>query len=189
MTTSMYKSEITWNSLLLPGVYVPMNLRWARTLTLTFVAVAIPCIRHFRPRDAPSRQGLRTLLVHPCSSAELDQRGDSRDIWLRYLSNERAFINGQPTASIAVPIQVSYITSTRFEKVVWLAADPRLSYGEVASDISNLAQRTPSLVIFLATSSETGSIDPIEMNKSQNKIGTECPPRNISGSNAVLAVE
>jgi hypothetical protein len=88
-------------------------------------------------------------------------------------------------------MQVNYITSRRFEKVVWLAADPRLTYGEVASDTSNLALHTPGLVVFLATTSQTGPIDPIEMAKTHplDSAFFLCPPRNASSHNAVLATD
>ena len=165
-----------------------MRFRWARTLALTSIAVAIPCIRHLARGNAPSPQGLHMVLVHSCSSAELENRGDSSDIWLRYLSNRRAFINEEPTASTAAPVQVAYITSTRIEKVIWLAADPNLSYAEVASDIAEFAKRTPALVIFLTTSSETGSIDPTESQRQHTPPSfVLCQPRGVSANNAVVA--
>jgi hypothetical protein len=70
-----------------------MNLRQARTITLTVVAVAIPCIRHFQHLKAPAPHALQTVLPHPCSADEVKQITDTRDIWLRYLINQRAMIN------------------------------------------------------------------------------------------------
>ena len=114
--------------------------------------------------------------------------GDGNPVWLRYLANESAFINEKPTSSIAIPAQVASLMEPRLEKVVTLTADPRLSYGEVVADISDLAQRTPGLVILLATNSETGPIDPIERSRS-NKLHNlffDCLPHNISSHSAAL---
>ena len=166
-----------------------MNPRWTIAIAMVFLAVAIPSLRHASSPNKPSAHALKVLLPHPCSEAELMNLGDGRSYWLRYLTNQRDFLNGEPTAASALPSQVAMIMESRAERVLTLAADPRLSYGEVASDISRLAQHTPDLVVLLATTSETGPIDPIKRKlHAMPDWFFACPPRNISGQGTVLAV-
>jgi biopolymer transport protein ExbD len=145
--------------------------------TLLFITVLGLSAWHLSSRMRTVQTGvLRLALVRPCTQTEIENMGDGRTVWVRYLPHNTAFINEFQTATVAVPDRIAETMSTRQERVVWIAGDRRLSYGEFVDDISKLAAKTTAVYGLLSTQSETGPIDPSERrSKPREPTFTFCP--------------
>ena len=88
---------------------------------------------------------------------------------VRYLPGERYFLNDQPADEVHLRQLVSEATKNRLEKLVWVAANARVPYGDVAAVISALQSDTPDLHIAIATESQIGPVDPGEINRMKGK--------------------
>ena len=103
--------------------------------------------------------GIRVLLSKSCTPGDEFIR---RDVVVRYLPDGRLSLNDQLLREGVVRSNVQEALSTRAEKLVWIAADEHLAYGDVVSFISKLHRDTPDVYIVLATKSQTGPVDPTD---------------------------
>lgn len=109
------------------------------------------CMAHSR-RFAPP-QGVAVVLLRSCTRAEEDNRGDSRDIWVRLRVNGRTFINEREIESSTLRPFIEHEMSTRWEKVIYLLGEHEIPYQRVAEVGADLQQAVPDMYIFLATTS------------------------------------
>ena len=159
----------------------------ATTAILILALIAILLTRLVFSSRHRHTYGLPVALVHSCSASELERLGDSRDIWVRYLPGDRAFVNELPmTHAEAIPA-VSDAMSRRWERVVWIAGDPHLTYGEVIANTARLKAQIPSLVVLLTTGSQTGPVDPAAIVKLplDQRFFPLCLPPRVSNQLAV----
>jgi hypothetical protein len=104
--------------------------------------------------------GFRALLGQPCPAGVIDER---RDLVVRYLPDGKLWLNEESLDEGSLRLRLQQALQPRFEKLVWIAADERVSYGDVVSVISKLNQDTPDLHIALATKAQVGPVDPTDM--------------------------
>jgi 3-deoxy-D-manno-octulosonic-acid transferase len=134
--------------------------------------------------DRRSKLGVHVLLAKPCAAGDEFIR---RDLVVRDLPDGRLWLNDRPLDESAVRSNVQTALTTRAEKLVWIAADEHLSYGEVVSLISKLRHDTPDVYIVLATKAQTGPVDPAdnEFSKAQanHQLGVHelCVDRPVEG--------
>jgi biopolymer transport protein ExbD len=124
---------------------------------------ALTCLVVFflvRP-DAASTptNGVEVLLANDCPA---DGIGDRRDLVVRYLPGAKLWLNGIPLGERDLRSTLQRSLATRAEQLVWLAADERVSYGEVISVISKLKLDNPDAYVALATKSQVGTVDPAD---------------------------
>ena len=103
--------------------------------------------------------GVRVLLSKHCAPGDEFIR---RDVVVRDLPGGRLWLNDQLLRESVVRSKVQEALSTRAEKLVWIAADEHLVYGEVVSLMSKLHHDTPDVHIVLATKAQTGPVDPAD---------------------------
>ena len=84
---------------------------------------------------------------------------------MRYLSVGRYFLNDQPADEVHLRQLLLEATKRRIEKLVWIAADESVTYGEVAAIVSELQSDTPDLHIALATEPQIGPVEPSEVSR------------------------
>jgi biopolymer transport protein ExbD len=65
---------------------------------------------------------------------------------------------------------VAEAVQPRAEKLVWVAADQRLQYGEVLKLISELKSDTQNLYVAIPTASQIGPVNPIEIERIKGKL-------------------
>lgn len=138
-------------------------------LVVVFAALLMARGALILEQDQESPRGVVVLLPHVC-----EDRGDARDIFVRYLPNRESYINETSIPEASVPREVADRMSSRYEQVIWFGADETLGYGEVAEMLSKLQVETPHLAILLTTKSQTGSLIPGRVDVSGK---TLCPPR------------
>ena len=109
--------------------------------------------------DPRPTMGVRVLLSKRCAPGDEFIR---RDVVVRDLPGGRLWLNGRLLRESVVRSKVQEALSTRAEKLVWIAADDHLAYGEVVSLISKLHHDTPDAYIVLATKAQTGPVDPAD---------------------------
>ena len=110
-------------------------------------------------------RAIRVFLGKPCGP-EMD---NNRLLVVRFLPGERYFLNDQPANEVHLRQLVSRATERRLAKLVWVAGDERVTYGEVAALISDLQSDTPELHIVMATESQVGPVDPVEIQRMGGK--------------------
>ena len=131
-------------------------------LGLLCIGVAFPLGSQSR-QDQP--RALRVFLGKTCP----DNVENSRLLAVRYLTGGRYYLNDQPATEVDLRKLVKHVTQNRIEKLVWLAADRRVTYGEVTSLISELQSDTPDLHIAIATEAQVGPVDPLEIERMGGK--------------------
>jgi biopolymer transport protein ExbD len=136
----------------------------ARTLCylIALIGVIVLLVRHPRLMGRTVHAGVPVLLAHQCPA---DAIGDRRDVVVRYLPGARLWLNGNALDRTTLRKQVTEAMETRRERLVWLAADEHVSYGEVASIASDLMNDTPNLHLAIATKSQAGPVEPAEIDK------------------------
>jgi biopolymer transport protein ExbD len=102
-----------------------------------------------------ARAGLHVLIPDAC-----DDHGDSRDLVVRYLPNGKLWLNEDLLKENELRSELQERLATRVEKLVWVAADERLHYGEVIALLSKLSQDNPGTYMALTTRKQTGPVDP-----------------------------
>jgi biopolymer transport protein ExbD len=108
-----------------------------------------------------SARGLNVLIARPCPDG---WGGDSRDLLVRLLPGGKLWLNDHYLSEEALRKAVASEMVTRAERVILLAADSRVPYGDVVTFASTLQRDTPDLHISLVTRSVIGPVDPTEMN-------------------------
>jgi biopolymer transport protein ExbD len=99
------------------------------------------------------------LLANACPA---DGIGDRRDLVVRYLPGAKLWLNETLLGERDLRSTLQQSLATRAEQLVWLAADERVSYGEVVSVISKLKLDNPEAYVALATKSQVGPVDPAD---------------------------
>ncbi len=99
--------------------------------------------------------GIKVSLGVTCSAE------NARQLLVRYLAPGKIWLNDFPFDEVGLRGKISEIMANMAIKRVWIAADERVSYGEVVTLIENLHQDTPDLIIGIATKSQTGPVDPM----------------------------
>ena len=105
-------------------------------------------------------RGVPVLLPHRCTHREDMNRGDGREVLVRYQPDRSSFVN-----NALMPVkndlrrEIVTIMSMRQEQVLFFKADENLSYGDVAEVLSDLKQDDPKLFIALVTKDQIGSVD------------------------------
>ena len=84
---------------------------------------------------------------------------ESDQLWVAYSAHHDVNIRGREFPADTFPALVARVMSIRKQKLIAVAADPRLSYGEVVTDLGKLQSATPSLIIVLATARLAGPTD------------------------------
>ena len=142
----------------------------AMSRTLTYL-IALLCVGASACLDNQSErvkaQGTQVLLGRTCN----EQDGfDNRTITVRILPDATYFLNSQPESEASLRQHVSRVMDYRIERILWVAADKRMTYGEVAGVISKLQSDTPRLRVALATESQIGPVDPTEIKRMRGKM-------------------
>ncbi|MGA3225019.1 MAG: hypothetical protein ABSC65_14725 [Acidobacteriaceae bacterium] len=101
--------------------------------------------------------GVDVVLPHACSL-----HGDARDLVVRYLPGGKLWLNSEPLDENILRSRVQGDLAKRAEKLLWLAADEHVSYGEVVDIVSKFSRDNPGLYIALATKAQTGAVDPAD---------------------------
>jgi biopolymer transport protein ExbD len=104
-----------------------------------------------------SSTGLNVLLPHACND-----HGDSRDLVVRYLPGGKLWLNGDLLKEDELRSELQERLTTRVEKLLWVAADEHVRYGEVVALLSKLSQDNPGTYIALTTKMQTGPVDPAD---------------------------
>ncbi len=148
------------------------------TTILVLALIAVLFVRFAMRSRVRHRYGIPVVLAHRCSATELEHLGDSRDVWVRYLPADQTFVNEHPMSRSDAVSAVAVEMSQRWEKAVWIAGDPRLTYGEVVANTAQLKAPVPSLVVLLTTRSQTGPVDPaaIAQLPSDQRVSIQCTP-------------
>ena len=106
--------------------------------------------------DEHRPQAIRVLLGTTCRP----ESENNRLLVVRYLPGERFYLNDQLVNEAQLRHIVTQAVERRIEKIVWIAADERVTYGGVIGIISKLQSDTPSLHIAIATESQIGPVEP-----------------------------
>jgi hypothetical protein len=97
------------------------------------------------------------LLSHQCSRRELMNRGDGTWYFIKYRLDHTSLLNDTFESSEEdLREAVHAVMARRLERVVYLAADPQLHYGEVLKLVSDLRSDDPSLHVVVLTEEQTG---------------------------------
>jgi biopolymer transport protein ExbD len=112
--------------------------------------------RNIRVASEPST-GLNVLLPNAC-----DNHGDSRDLVVRYLPGGKLWLNGDLIKENELRSELQERLATRVERLIWVAADEHVHYGEVIALLSKLCQDNPDTYIALTTKTQTGPVDPAD---------------------------
>ena len=93
-------------------------------------------------------------LVHECTYPEdWNTLGDDRQIIIR-LTSHGTFINETAMSQQEVVTKIGPIMATRQEKLISLLADDSLPYGNVVTELSEVARESPGLAVMLPTSTQ-----------------------------------
>lgn len=130
----------------------------SRQLSLKPISVALLALAFHGPLLAARPTGtLPILLSHSCSAQEIMNHGDGTWYFIKYHLNHQSSINDQGGLSEdGLRRTVASLMSRRAERLVYVAADPRLPYGEVLDLVSDLTRDDPSLHVVLLTEKQTG---------------------------------
>jgi biopolymer transport protein ExbD len=120
------------------------------------ICVMVLFAADLRAASKPST-GVSVLLPHTCSS-----HGDSRDLVIRHLPGEKLWLNEASFEEGDLRSRVKERLATRFEKVLWVAADERVPYGEVVALLAMLHHDNPDAYIAITTKKQMGPIDPVD---------------------------
>ncbi len=101
------------------------------------------------------RAGTKVWLGVPCASGQ-----NARQLLVRYVAHGKLWLNDYPFDEAGLRAKVAQIMANMGTKRLWIAADQRMSYGEVAVLIEPLQGDTPDLMIGIATKSQIGPVDP-----------------------------
>jgi biopolymer transport protein ExbD len=118
------------------------------------------------PDEYDHARGIPVLLSHPCTRQEDMERGDGREIFVRYRLDHSSFVN-----DAFMPVEddlrreVARVMATRQERVLYLAADGWLTYQDVSSVLYDLKKDDPALNIVLLTKSQVGEVEHIRWNQ------------------------
>lgn len=105
--------------------------------------------------------GVRVLLGKSCP----DSAESNRLLVVRYLPGNRFWLNDQSLSEAKLRQSLSAALERRIEKIVWVAADERVTYGDVVEVVSKLQRDTPDLHIALPTETQIGPVDPLEIER------------------------
>jgi biopolymer transport protein ExbD len=108
-------------------------------------------------------EGIPVLLPHRCTHQEEMERGDGREIFVRYKHDHSSFVNAdQLPVENDLRRKIAEIMATRQEQVLFFAADERLAYREVSEVFSHLREDDPALAIVLLTKGQVGPVEQIQ---------------------------
>lgn len=109
----------------------------------------------------PPASGIPVLLSHPCTRQELRNRGDGREVFVRYRLDHSSLVNGD-----LMPVekdlrrQIRTIMATRWEQVLFFSADESLPFGQVAEVLADFRTDDPALWIVILPKGEMNSVGP-----------------------------
>ena len=129
-----------------------------------------PLLASPAPKQPKTTEGITVLLCQPCPTGMEDNR---RDVVVRVLPREKLWVNDQQVDEALLRSMVSIAMERRVEKLVSIAADERVAYGEVLRLASGLTQATPDLHIAIETKSQTGPVDPEQIEVFIHKYGKD----------------
>ncbi len=98
-------------------------------------------------------RGVAVVLLRSCTRTEEDNRGDSREVWVRLRNDGGTLINERKVDSNTLRSAIEQEMSTRWEKVTYLSGDSDISYQRLAEVAADLQQGVPDMYIFLPTDS------------------------------------
>jgi biopolymer transport protein ExbD len=106
--------------------------------------------------------GIPVLLSHQCTHQEDIERGDGREIFVRYRLDHSSFVNEafMPNEN-DLRREIAKVMATRQEQGLYLAADDGLTYRDVSDVFSALQKDDPELKIILLTKSQVGEVENI----------------------------
>lgn len=81
---------------------------------------------------------------------------------IRHLPGEKLWLNEASFEEGDLRSRVKERLATRFEKVLWVAADERVPYGEVVALLAMLHHDNPDAYIAITTKKQMGPIDPVD---------------------------
>ena len=105
---------------------------------------------------AQQAQGTSVILLRRCTQQEEDERGDSRDVYLRLRNNGSVYLNEQEIEPHEMAARMKAIYSRRFEKVLYLVGENEIAYRRLASVAADLQGEIPDLHLLLPTKSNLG---------------------------------
>ncbi len=131
-------------------------------LGLALVFVALLMVSNVLTKEYGHSEGIPVVLSHQCTHQEEMERGDGREIFVRYKQDHSSFVNDdQFPVENDLRRKIAEIMSTRQEQVLFFGADERLAYGEVSEVFSDLRRDDPALVIVLLTRGQIGPTEQI----------------------------
>ena len=98
------------------------------------------------------------MLAYPCSYPEsFNVLGDDRQVVAHYKSDGKLSINEIPFSESDIGFEMEKIFETRNYKLVWINAEPQVSYGEAVQAIASLQSDQTKAIIAMATASQLAS--------------------------------
>ncbi len=110
---------------------------------------------------------------------------------ISYLSDGRMFLNDTELSQSALLQGAADAIKYRNDRIVWLRAEPEVSYGSVMALLSGLAKSAPNLHVALITDRQDGSpVDPgkrtAALKSGQRFANPYCLPRVEQGRDMAL---
>jgi biopolymer transport protein ExbD len=120
-------------------------------------AVVLAIAFSSRVLGAKPSDTIPVLLSHTCTRQQLMNHGDGTWYFIKYHLDHRSSLNDQSKLSEEELGQaVTAVMSRRFDRLVYVAADPRLPWGDVLHLVSGLTHDDPTLHVALLTEKQTG---------------------------------
>lgn len=147
----------TWHDLSVSGVYSCVAGHFQISINLISVPLLAVALCGRMLGSEPTGR-IPVLISHACSPLELANRGDGIWYFIKYRLDHRGSVNNVSGLSEEGLRQaVTAVMARRVERLVYVAADPHLPYGDVLNLLSELKHDDSSLHVVLLTEKQTGS--------------------------------
>ena len=147
------------------GVYSDVARNFRTAINLISVPLLTIALRGRMLGSGPTGT-VPVLLSHTCSQQELKNSGDGTWYFIKYHLDHRNSMNDvSGLAEEGVRQAVTAAMARRFERLIYVAADPHLPYGDVLNLLSGLTHDDPSLHVVLLTETQTGSFNAFNWKK------------------------
>ena len=126
---------------------------------------ALSCVAGLMMGTPSSKQRVQSgLYVIAATECPTDMVFDGRREVISYLSDGRTFLNSDELDRRVILAEVAGRMKSLNDRIVWVRAEPGVSYGDVIGLISDLARDTPNLHVALVTESQgAGPVDPVRL--------------------------
>jgi len=140
----------------------------------TYIAglLSVVLVLLLTPHTHQQAKGFKVLLGKSCPT---DVIFENRNVVIRVLPGDALWLNDKSFDETSLRQAVSKAMESRYERLVWIAGDERVAYGSVVGIISKLTRDTPDLHVAIATKSQIGPGDPLEIEKLRAKFNGRAP--------------